>query len=102
MKRHAEKPIEATGTVVFLLFNIGSKSEGRYPFLYVDRDTVYRLSLKEAVSYDDRELLPYDGKRVKASGVLSEDIRQEFAVGTLVADSVVPGKEPDHSSDSEQ
>ena len=102
MNRHVEEPIETTGTVVFLLFGTGTKSEAKVPFLYVNKDTMYKLFLKGDNPFENNGLIPFDGKRVKVSGLTKENIRLELAKGTLVADSIVPEEEPDHSSDSEQ
>ena len=102
MNRHAEEPIETTGTVVFLLFGAGTKSEAKVPFLYIDKDTMYKLLLKGDNPFENTSLLHFDGKRVKVSGVAKENIRPELAKGTLVADSVVPEEEPEPSSASEQ
>lgn len=89
MNQYPEEPIEATGTVIFLLSNIGTKSEGVFPFLYVNRDTRYKLHLKGDDTFEEKGLSPYDGKRVKVSGVKIEDIKKSVAAGTLVADTVV-------------
>ena len=102
MNRNPEKPLEATGTVVFLMFYAGTKSESKYPFLYIDRNTIYRLSRKGNISFDDRELRPYDGKRVRVSGMMKEDINPIYAAGTLVADSIELEEEaPERPSASE-
>ena len=89
MIQYPEEPIEATGTVVFLLSNIGTKSEGVFPFLYVNQNTKYKLHLRGDDSFEERGLFPYDGKRVKVSGVKIEDIKKGVAAGTLIADTVV-------------
>ena len=102
MNRHIEEPIETTGTVVFLLFNTGTKSEAKVPFLYIDKDTIYKLVLKGDNPFENKGLLPLDGKRVRVTGVKKENIKKGYAAGTLVADSIVPEKEPEKPSGSEQ
>lgn len=89
MNQYPEEPIEATGTVVFLLSNIGTKSERVIPFLYVSQNTMYKLHLRGDDSFEERGLFPYDGKRVIVSGVKIEDIKKSVAAGTLIADTVV-------------
>lgn len=89
MIQYPEEPIETTGTVVFLLSNIGTKSEGVFPFLYVNRNTMYKLHLRGDDSFEERGFRPYDGMRVKVSGVKIEDIKKSVAAGTLIADTVV-------------
>jgi len=89
MNQHPEEPIEATGTVVFLLFNAGTKSEGHVPFLYVKQGTMYKLFLKNDNPFENKGFLPYDGKRVRVSGILKENIKDVYAAGTLIADSVM-------------
>ena len=100
MNRHIEEPIEANGTIVFLLFNTGTKSEAKVPFLYIDRDTMFKLFLKGDNPFENKGLLPFDGKRVHVTGIKKEDIRKEYAAGTLIADSIVPVDELEQPSDS--
>ena len=95
MNHYPEEPIETTGTVVFLLSNIGTKSEGVLPFLYVSQNTMYKLHLRGDDSFEERGLSPYDGKRVIVSGVKIEDIKKSVAAGTLIADTVVLADEPE-------
>ena len=95
MNHYPEEPIETTGTVVFLLSNIGTKSEGILPFLYVSQNTMYKLHLRGDDSFEERGLFPYDGKRVIVSGVKIEDIKKSVAAGTLIADTVVLADEPE-------
>ena len=101
MNRQIEEPLKATGTVVFLLFAAGTKSEAKVPFLYVNRDTMYKLLLKGDNPFENRGILPFDGKRVRVTGVKKVNIREQIAAGTLVADSIVPEvEEPENKSDS--
>jgi len=90
MTQHAEEQIETVGTVVFLLFNTGTKSEAKVPFLYINQDTVYKLVLKGDNPFENKGILPFDGKRVRVTGVKKESIKKEYAVGTLIADSITP------------
>ena len=101
MNQHTEGPIEATGTVVFLLFGAGTKSEAKVPFLYVNKDIMYKLFLKGDNPFENNGLIPFDGKRVRVSGINKENIKKELAQGTLVADSIVPEEEPDQTPVSE-
>jgi hypothetical protein len=102
MNQHAEEQIETIGTVVFLQFNTGTKSEGKVPFLYIDRDTVYKLVLKGDNPFENRGFVPFDGKRVRVTGVKKENIKKEYAAGTLIADSVVPEEKTEGPSGSEE
>ena len=79
MNRHIEEPIETTGTVVFLLFNVGTKSEAKVPFLYIDRDIMYKLVLKGDNPFENKRLFPFDGQRVRVTGVKKETIKKELA-----------------------
>jgi hypothetical protein len=95
MSRHQEEPVEVAGTVIFLMVNEGTKSEGRFPFLYVNRDAVYKLYLRGDNPFENNGLLPYDGKRVRVSGVKTENTKKSYAAGTLTVDAVAPEGRPE-------
>lgn len=95
MNRYAEEFVEAVGTVVFLLSNAGTKSEERIPFLYVNRNLMYQLYLKGDNPFENKGFLPYDGKRVRVSGVKKENVKKIYAEGTLIADTVAPAEDPE-------
>ena len=102
MNRQIEEQIETVGTVVFLLFHIGTKSEGKVPFLYIDRDTMYKLVLRGDNPFENKGLHPFDGQRVRVTGVKKENIKKEYAAGTLIADSIVPEGGSENKSSSER
>lgn len=56
------------GTIVFKLTNIGSKSEGLRPFLYLGNGVFEQVWLVDDVSLDGSELRLYDTKKVSVTG----------------------------------
>ena len=74
-----------TGTVVFLLANIGSKSEGVLPFLYVNKEEKIKLFLKGDNPFENKGLLPYDGKAVEVVGMKKRN-------GTFVIEKILDGE----------
>lgn len=56
------------GTVVFLKTNLGSKSEGVFPFLYQDQDRITKIRLQNDNPFENRGLRPFDGKAVEIRG----------------------------------
>ena len=70
------------GTIIFLPDKIGSKSEAVYPFLYVNRDTCFKVLLKNDNPFENRGLVPFDGKFVEIVGAMG---RRTFVVETVQA-----------------
>ena len=58
------------GIIVFLPSNIGSKSEAKIPFLYVNRERVIRLFKRDDNPFENRAFNDYDGKYVEIQGEL--------------------------------
>ncbi len=56
------------GTVIFIEKNIGSKSEGVFPFLYLNKDNRVPIMLRNDNPFENRGLLPFDGKTVEVTG----------------------------------
>ena len=56
------------GTVVFLPANQRSKSEGFFPYLYMNRDEKVKLLLNGDNPFENKGLLPFDGKAVEIAG----------------------------------
>ncbi|MBR4673255.1 MAG: hypothetical protein IKP00_02225 [Victivallales bacterium] len=56
------------GTVVFLQANQGSKSEGGVPCLYIKRGEIVKLLLRDDNPFENKGLLPYDGKYLEVAG----------------------------------
>ena len=56
------------GTIVYLPDAVGSKSEAVYPFIYIARDNFFRVLLKGDNPFENKGLLPYDGKQVEIVG----------------------------------
>lgn len=59
---------EYTGIVIFLKSNAGTKSEGTFPFLYVNKDLIIKIYKEDDNPFENKELLPFDGKKVKIMG----------------------------------
>ncbi|MBQ7650954.1 MAG: hypothetical protein IJS15_08340 [Victivallales bacterium] len=74
-----------SGTVVFLLENQGSKSEGVLPFLYANKEEKIKLFLKGDNPFENTGLLPYDGKAVEVVGMKKRN-------GTFVIEQILDGK----------
>ena len=56
------------GTIIYLPDAVGSKSEAVYPFLYIARGNFFKLLLKGDNPFENKGLLPYDGKQVEIVG----------------------------------
>ena len=67
-----------TGTVVFLLTNIGSKSECVRPFLYINQNEILKTYFKGDNPFENLMLRPYDGKAVEVKGKLKRN--QTFVI----------------------
>ena len=64
-----EKPTEKlTGTVFFLASNRRSKSEGLFPYLYVNMGERVKLLFKGDNPFENSKLKSYDGKSVTIIG----------------------------------
>lgn len=78
------------GTIMFLPDKIGSKSEAVYPFLYVNRDMYFKVLLKDDNPFENKGLIPFDGKQVELVGAMG---RRTFVVETVRAlDSATPAE----------
>ena len=71
-----------TGTVVWWIENVGSKSEAALPHLYVGRETPPVVLMKVGDNpFENNSLQPYDGRRVTVVG-------ERNANGVLIVESV--------------
>ena len=61
-----------TGTVIFMLCNEGSKSEGLFPFLYQGAEQLLPLRKKDDNPFEHGSFRPFDGKKVWISGEMGE------------------------------
>ena len=68
------------GTIMFLPDKIGSKSEAVYPFLYVNRDMYFKVLLKDDNPFENKGLVPFDGRFVEIVGAKG---RRTFVVETV-------------------
>ena len=78
------------GTIVFRLTNVGTKSEGKFPFLECEGGELIRVWKAGDISFEGSDFMPYDGMSVILSGEYNEN-------GIFVADSVstnIPDAEP--------
>ena len=77
-KEEVESPKEPdvdsgiTGTVVFILENKGSKSEGTFPFLYLGNGEFVRVWLDGDISAFGNGFREFDGMRVTLVGEKNE------------------------------
>jgi len=69
------------GTVVFRLSNVGTKSEGMRPLLYVGGGSFIRIWKTNDISFEGNELKQYDGKYVELQGDFDEN--QVFLAETV-------------------
>ena len=60
------------GTIVFMRTNIGSKSEGIKPFLYVGKGKFLEVWMSKDESLAGDMLAPYDGQQITAHGEINE------------------------------
>lgn len=60
------------GTIVFMRTNIGSKSEGILPFLYIGKGKFLEIWKSEDDSMRGDMLVPYDGQQITAHGEIND------------------------------
>ncbi len=67
-----EKGVEIVlrGTIIYLLANSGSKSEGVYPHLYQDRETKIKVFKEGDNPFENHGFDDFDGKQVELKGSL--------------------------------
>ena len=65
-----EKNIQVTlkGTIVFLLSDVGSKSESKRPFLYQDSENCIPVFKENDNPFENDGLKAFDGKNVEITG----------------------------------
>ena len=75
-----EEKISISGTVIFQKINIDSKSESFQPFLYVNKDQIIHLFLKDSNPFESNILNQYDGKFITIKGFMKDNtfIVEEF------------------------
>ena len=60
--------VEMKGTIVFLPYAVGSKSESLKPFLYINKDEVIRIMMKGDNPFENNSLISHDGHFVLIKG----------------------------------
>ncbi len=60
--------MELKGTVVFNYANVGSQSEGIYPFIYNEFANFIMIYMVDDNPFENNLLKPYDGKKVVIKG----------------------------------
>lgn len=70
MGNNGNKQTTLQGIIVFLSSDIGSKSEAKIPFLYVNREKVIRLFKRGDNPFENSTFNDYDGKHVEVQGEL--------------------------------
>lgn len=68
MGNNGNKQTTLQGIIVFLSSDIGSKSEAKIPFLYVNREKVIRLFKRGDNPFENSTFNDYDGKHVEVQG----------------------------------
>ena len=69
-KKNETNLICLQGIVVFMPFDVGSKSETLAPILYLNRDKKIRLYKKGDNPFENSTFIDYDGKSVETQGEL--------------------------------
>ena len=69
------------GTIVFIKSNVGSKSEGTFPYLVKDNGEKVKIRLVDVNPFENNELAVYENKQVVAEGEYNE-------YGTFMATSI--------------
>ena len=78
------------GTVIFQTANIGSKSEGCYPFLRMEDGTTVRISLQGDNPFENTTLKSYDLKQVMLEGEFNENGK---FIATEIKEALPDGEE---------
>lgn len=84
-----------TGKVVFVLTDVGSKSEGEYPFVELGKGKKVKIYLSGDDPFGNGGMREYEGKYISAEGEYNE-------YGTFVAKSVTVIDEPEVAAEPEQ
>jgi len=77
---------EYTGTVVFLKANDGSKSEGVFSYIYVNRDTIVKIQKEDDNPFENESLVAFDGNKVKIKGY--EGRSNTFMVTEIITENL--------------
>ena len=56
------------GTIIFLKSNVGSKSEGVFPCLYINKEKMIKVYVKDDNPFENESFKKYDGKKVLLIG----------------------------------
>lgn len=72
--------MELTGTIIFKMANVGSKSENLDPFLYVNKENCTPIWRKGDNPFENKGFDEYDGKKVTVSGEMGNT---KFTVETI-------------------
>lgn len=62
--------ITLQGTVIFKLMNEGSKSEGNFPFLKIDDESIIAIYLENSNPFENNNLKEFEGKEITAEGTM--------------------------------
>ena len=68
MEKSAIEMIELKGTIVFLPFAAGSKSESVRPHLYVSKDEIIKVMKTGDNPFENNSLIAFDGYYVRTRG----------------------------------
>jgi hypothetical protein len=75
------------GTVIFQMANIGSKSEGCYPFLRMEDGKMVKLALLGDNPFENTTLRGYDLKKVVLEGEFNEN--GKFIATSIAEETVI-------------
>lgn len=87
------------GKIVFLKANLGSKSEGEFPYIQLENGENVKIFVESDNPFENDVLSDYEGKTVEAEGEFNEN-------GTFIATElkeIVPEEAPEEKNvDSEE
>lgn len=76
-----EKSIQSlSGTIIFQKANIDSKSESIQPYLYINKNQIIHLFMKDSNPFENNKLHTYDGCYVTIEGFMDKE--------TFIIDSI--------------
>lgn len=68
MEAGNETQVTLSGTIIFLLDNVGSKSESKHPYLYQNSDSCIPVFKESDNPFENEGLKSFDGKKVEIKG----------------------------------
>lgn len=66
--------ITLQGIVIFKLINAGSKSEGNFPFIKIDDESIIAIYLENSNPFENNNLKEFEGKEITAEGTMKDGV----------------------------